>query len=98
MPFGEQGGMSSPHRSTERRVSGPARIVRLVARVMAHNGLAIEIWWGWEDSNLQPDRYERTSPAADLIVQSFCGRVLRHQSRNSWQEARWDSRQPARSN
>src|SRR5262245_28830408 len=20
-------------------------------------------WWGWKDSNLQPERYERTSPA-----------------------------------
>jgi len=23
----------------------------------------LNAWWGWEDSNLQPDRYERTSPA-----------------------------------
>ena len=37
--------------------------------VSSGNLLSIaKAWWGWKDSNLQPDRYERTSPAAGKTV------------------------------
>src|SRR5262245_18718586 len=37
--------------------------MRPICRRPGTAGSCRSAWWGWKDSNLQPERYERTSPA-----------------------------------
>ena len=34
-----------------------------IFRGLTHHG---EVWWAWQDSNLQPDRYERPALTIEL--------------------------------
>ena len=41
-----------------------ARKLRAIRQRPGNAGSYRSAWWGWKDSNLQPGRYERTSPAS----------------------------------